>query len=201
MIKAGDKFGRLTVERFVFRVLSCDYFNCRCECGEQSVVSGYRLINGGTKSCGCLRGKAHGLRYTPEYYAWGNMIKRCYNPNNNQYQNYGKRKIKVCQRWRESFLAFLEDMGERPSKNHSIDRKENNGNYCKENCRWATPSQQQRNSRQNRILKYKGRAMCVTAWAEELGLKPALIFTRLWRGWNIKRALTEKPKGLKYGKS
>ena len=84
----------------------------------------------------------HGMTNTPEYRAWQEMIQRCYNPNGNRYHRYGGRGITVCARWLESFENFYKDMGDRPSIRHSLDRKDNDLGYYKENCRWATPGQQ-----------------------------------------------------------
>jgi hypothetical protein len=89
----------------------------------------------------------HGMKHTPEYSAWCAMKRRCYNPRNNQYHNYGARGVKVCDRWMSSFPSFLEDMGERPGPSFSLDRIDNNGNYEKENCRWANDTVQSHNTR------------------------------------------------------
>lgn len=100
----------------------------------------------------------HGMRETPIYSAWTDMKTRCYNPKNSEYNNYGGRGIKVCERWRNSFMAFYEDMGPRPTPQHSIDRKDVNGNYEPGNCRWATRSQQNinRRIRKNNTSGYRG---------------------------------------------
>jgi hypothetical protein len=92
----------------------------------------------------------------PLYGRWAAMKQRCYNKNNTNYKNYGARGIKICDRWLKSFVNFLEDMGEPPSKNYSLDRIDNNKGYFKENCRWATPTQQNLNKKGRGKSRYKG---------------------------------------------
>src|ERR1043166_3295830 len=118
------------------------------------------------------------------YGIWYMMAQRCYNPTNPAYPLYGGKGVKICDRWRESFQAFVEDMGPRPSPDHSIDRfPDKNGNYGPGNCRWATSKQQNRNRRDNRILTAFGQSRCLADWAEELGMPARLLALRLWKGW------------------
>jgi hypothetical protein len=118
------------------------------------------LKRGWTQSCGCLQkdrakdNAKHGKTGSPEYHAWSAMIQRCTNPKTKQYKDYGGRGIRVCQKWKCSFESFYADMGPRPSKAHSIDRKDNDGNYEPGNCRWATEREQKMNTRQNVRYKY-----------------------------------------------
>jgi len=164
---------------------------CRCDCGKQFASPGSRLRRGSTVSCGCKRrrGKApvHGGFGTPEYAVWASIKSRCSDPDNRDY--YG-RGITVCKRWDDSFESFLADMGKRPSKQHSIDRKDNNGNYEPGNCRWVTRKEQERNKRSNRILTLNGKSQPIVVWSEELGIHQKLIACRLRRGWSEKDALT-----------
>lgn len=124
------------------------------------------------------------------YTIWRGMKKRCLNPKDNQYKNYGGRGISVSVDWM-SFESFVRDMGYVP-KGKSIDRIDNNGNYCKENCRWATRKEQGRNTRTNRILEFDGKSMCIADWGDALGLKHNLIAKRLSHGWSVERALSKE---------
>lgn len=118
------------------------------------------------------------------------MIQRCENPNHKHYEKYARRGIKVCERWHD-FAAFLADMGERPSVKHSIERKDNDGNYELSNCVWATQADQMRNQERTHVIEYDGRLQCLTDWAIEKGLNPVTLSSRLRKGWSIDRALTE----------
>ncbi len=132
----------------------------------------------------------HGMTKTPTYKAWISMRWRCEKPQATGYHRYGGRGIKVCKRW-AVFKNFFVDMGVRPIGT-SIDRIDNNGNYIPENCRWATPSQQQQNTRKNRIIQHDGQSMCLYEWARATGLSPQLIRWRLSHGWSIKRTLSKQ---------
>lgn len=170
---------------------------CRCDCGRKSVVSGGSLANGTSRSCGCLqkeitiaRSQTHGKSHTTEYKSWTHIIWRCYNRNCSTYSLYGGRGITVCEQWRNSFEAFYDDMGDKPSRQHSIDRKDNDGHYEPGNCVWATQREQARNRRNNRLLTFDGRAQCIAAWAEELGIQTDTLKRRIYVGWSVERALT-----------
>ena len=202
VINPGDEYELLTIVKEVERHQQPNgkfrrMVLCRCKCGTETVTQLHSLTSGHTTSCGCFgkttgRGNAtHGRCGTPVYRAWQDMIQRCYNPLRPRYVTYGARGITVCKRWRESFEAFLEDMGDTPSPRHSIDRIENDQGYCKANCRWATKKQQSRNTSRNVVLTYQDKAMCVAEWAEEIGIPYATLYGRIVSGWTIKDALTK----------
>lgn len=139
--------------------------------------------------------KQHGLTGTPTHNIWGTMIQRCTNPNSMAFKHYGARGITVCERWL-TFENFLADMGERPSTDHSIDRyPDNAGNYEPNNCRWATATEQARNTKTNKILTHNGQSRCIAEWAELTGIKYETIRRRLHFGWTVEEALTRPVRG------
>lgn len=151
---SGSRFGHLeAVEAVSVNRIGHRVWACRCDCGNTSRHSIYHLLSGHTTSCGCvkrstrlLHGQARGGAKTAEFLAWKAMIGRCTNPNTPGFCNWGGRGITVCERW-VTFRNFFEDMGPRPSKQHSLDRIDVNGNYEPTNCRWATKDIQQHNVR------------------------------------------------------
>lgn len=176
-IEVGDHFGQLIVMARARankprpgRLWRERRWRCQCKCGKISVVRQSALRSGHTQSCGHTRrppvppSNADGLSHTSEYASWSAMIRRCGSSSYDRFHRYGGRGITVCYRWRNSLQAFLADVGPRPSRRHSIDRKDNDGGYwcgkcsqCKRNkwppnCRWATPKQQQNNRSNNRTV-------------------------------------------------
>jgi hypothetical protein len=155
-----------------------------CICGKEKDVLICHLRRGKSLSCGCQRGRTHGLTKSPTYNSWSKMRNRCLNNNNDRYSSYGGRGISVCARWVDSFENFLSDMGERP-EGCSIGRIDNDGDYCPDNCRWETSKQQSRNKRNTaRVL---GEDICSAS--ERVGIEATTIYTRIKRGWSEDAAL------------
>ena len=196
----GQNFGRLTVLGRYGNKNGHITWYCRCSCGKEKIIIGNDLKNGHTKSCGCLflegNHKKHGYKGSKIYAAWQHMKQRCINPNDNEYSNYGGRGITFCKRWMK-FENFLNDMGESPTDKHSIDRIDNNGNYCTKNCRWATPKQQTRNKRNNHRITYKGTTKSVVEWSENAAIHYNTLIKRLYRGWSVEKTLTTSVKERK----
>lgn len=192
----GQRFGRLLV---VARLESDKRGNsrwlCRCDCGNESTPLGQSLRSGVTTSCGCAakeinsdRATKHGASGTLEYKAWHAMIQRCTNPKNHKWHRYGGRGITVCERWRLSYEAFLEDMGPRP-KGLTLDRwPDNDGNYEPGNCRWATPLQQASNRSTNRFVDVAGESITASEASRRLGPNRSTVSRRIREGWNPENA-------------
>lgn len=178
----GQKFGKLTVIKFFeFDKANRPKWECICDCGNTKVVSGRHLKNGSIQSCRCIHSQmmrdtftTHGAtidnKRRPEYIAWNMMRQRCYNEKSKNYLQWGGRGITVCDRWRNSFENFFEDMGERPSKFHSLDRIENNGIYELSNCKWSTKSEQAINRRSTKWYEYNGERKILKDWATKFGV-------------------------------
>jgi len=189
----GRRFGALTVLARAER--PGRYWLCRCDChGKRpgsslrglKVVSDGNLYQGSPDSCGCMTAakrhrarQTHGMSQTSEYRTWKEMRARCENTNGPAYRLYGGRGITVCERWRKSFEAFLADMGPRPSRKHSLDRKNVNGNYEPANCRWATSRQQNQNRRDNVLVTYKGETKVLRQWARERRVRYLTLYQRI----------------------
>ena len=199
------KYGRLSViGRFDVRH-RVTRWECLCECGNIRIVGSHALQSGHSKSCGCLNreisqqaNKKHGqtksnhTAVTPEYRTWCGILQRCTNPKNTHYDRYGGRGITICDKWRNDFMAFYEDMGKRPAGT-TIDRIDNNKGYEPGNCRWADKKTQQNNLSNNVVITHDGITMTLPMWAERLGIKKSCLDARIRRGWAIDRALSEKP--------
>ena len=198
----GQRFGRLTVlgraedgvsPRGKHRVR----WRCLCNCGNVRVVYGASLKSAKTVSCGCYHKDSkkeqmtsHGGSGTRLYKIWDGMKARCYNPRKNYYPIYGGRGITVCDEWHYSFEAFRNwAMANGYEDGLTIDRIDNNGNYCPENCRWATISQQNNNKSTSHFLTYNGETKTITQWAEATGFTFHAILARVSKGMTTEEAL------------
>ena len=158
---SGKRYGRLTVlgiaPKEIWRNKNSHWI-CECVCGQQRIISGADLKSGNVNSCGCLKREkirsrlvTHGNSSHPLYGIWNGAIARCTNPRMPNYGNYGGRGIRFCDRWLKSFDDFVRDMGPRPSDEYSLDRIDNDGDYCPENCRWADSRTQMLNRKRKPI--------------------------------------------------
>lgn len=200
----GHQFGRLTVlsegprSRHNQRM-----WRCLCECGKTTLSTHSNLTTGKSTSCGCLtieraiersvtHGATRGRKKSPEYMIWHAMRQRCTKPNAADYKYYGGRGISVCDRWSD-FALFLADMGQRPSRAHSIDRKDNDGPYSPENCRWATRQEQHNNMRSVRWIEIDGERKTITQWENQFSLRHGILNERLASGWPMDSRLVQPP--------
>ena len=184
-------------------------WKCKCDCGNFKIIDGDSLKFGGTKSCGCLNKEvakermsklnlSHGeTRKTREYYAWKGMRDRCKYPTTNGFDNYGGRGIGYCERW-ESYENFLEDMGRCP-EGYFLDRIDNDGDYCKENCRWATRFEQDLNKRTTKFVTFGNAQISVMELAVEFKIPRDVLNSRILKGWPLLKALS-KPVGRRRNK-
>lgn len=196
----GERSGKLVVERFSHICNECSYWLCKCDCGNGTVVRSDQIVNKTTKSCGCSRydrkfnAKAGEKKSRKALFqTWAGMISRCYNIDDSAYNNYGGRGITVCERWRLSFQHFYDDMA-RPLEGYSLDRIDVNGNYEKDNCRWATVEEQNRNKRNNVNITIFNTTMCAAAWGDILGIKGGTVLKRIKTGWKDVEAVFTPPR-------
>ena len=199
----NHRFGRLVaIKRERVDKNYQQYWLCKCDCGNTAIVRLSSLNNGHTSSCGCLQKEkrtTHKMTKTTEYHIWNTMKARCLNPNSSAYQYYGGRGIKVCDRWKCSFENFYSDMGKRPSKEYSLDRIDVNGDYCPENCRWATIAEQNRNKSNNNLITIEGETLVSQDWSSEYGISRGTIIRRIQNGMSTKEEiLTPRRYSAKY---
>lgn len=187
----GQRFGRLVAIELapkIKRERVC-FWKCVCDCGTQVTVRSVSLTRGSTQSCGCYCSDharetetTHGRSKTVEYGIWAGAKTRCNDPNVKHFSKYGGRGITMSKEWSADFMAFYRDMGQRPSPEHSLDRVDNDGPYSKENCRWATQSEQARNTRGNLYITYAGETLTLIEWSERTGINYKTLHTRHSRG-------------------
>ena len=201
---SGLKFGMLTVVERSGSMAHNTMWLCECGCGKTTVVSRGNLLNGHSKSCGCLRHKpstnrTHGESKSRLYYVWRNMLNRCYNEKVNDFHNYGGRGIVVCDEWKDSFEAFRNwaiANGYAPDANRgysTIDRIDADGNYEPANCRWVDAAEQANNKRSNRIVHYDGKPMTIKQLSMASGIPYKTLYKRICiLDWDIDSAVNTK---------
>lgn len=189
----GKRFGKLTViaigEPFITRAgYPVKRMLCRCDCGKEKSIRCIHLTTGKSTSCGCNpkhveHGHARrGTKFSRAYRIWRAMIRRCRDPKLHNFHRYGGRGIKVCERWLD-FNNFLADMGECPSEQHTIERKDTDGNYEPDNCKWLESSKQAQNTSQNAVYTVKGITACLAELCRLFGVGYQRTLLRLRRGW------------------
>lgn|SRR4030043_432122 len=197
----GKKYGVLTVLSFDHRDNCHTYWKCKCKCGKTIICTKNSLERGNSKSCGCVRIERfkkyitkHGLSKSPIYKVWHAMMQRCYNPNCKGYKNYGGRGITISDRWK-NFDNFYNDFGKYKPKHNiklSIDRIDNNGNYSKENCRFADIKTQLNNTSRNILLTYGDITKTLTQWNEIYKLPSSTIEARYKKGYSFEQIFSHQ---------
>lgn len=195
----GQRFGRLTVIRFVEVKDRQAFFECVCDCGNHTIVSGHSLRRGHTKSCGCLwkeylhtskcHNRTHNMKNTRIYNIWQHMKARCRRVTCKSYADYGERGITYCKEW-EHFEPFYEwAMANGYNDELTIDRIDVNGIYEPSNCRWVTRAVQNRNKRNTKYFTIDGETKSIAEWADIYGVSVNRVFSRISRGWDTLDAI------------
>ena len=196
----GQKFNRLTPIKQVGKGKGGIKWLCKCDCGNETILSQYLIKSGMVKSCGCLlyendHTKTHQLSKTKLYRVWQAIKRRCFNKNCKDYKDYGGRGVTICQEWLNDFMNFYNwAMISGYKEDLSIDRIDVNGNYCPENCRWVSMIVQQNNKRNSKFVTYNNQTHTISDWGRILGIKASILYQRLKKGWSIERAFTTPPK-------
>jgi hypothetical protein len=200
---SGLRFGRLIAVEIVGITKKQErIWKCKCDCGNETEVTVVRLMNGTTKSCGCIQkelsskraktgiSKIHGYHGTRVYICYKSMMERCCNPNNRAYKNYGGRGIKICDEWMHNPKAFIDwALNNGYKDNLTIERINVNGNYEPSNCKWATIKQQNNNRRSNKFITINNETKTLQEWADYVGILSSTINRRINKGWDYERAV------------
>lgn len=210
----GQRFGRLVAVSQAGKANNGNAkWLCKCDCGGEKVVASWGLKSGQTQSCGCIKreqntemfathGDSRKGNRTRLYNIWAGMKNRCYNKRSAElYGKYGKRGISVCNEWRESYTAFREwALSNGYNDSLTIDRIDPSGDYCPENCRWATQKQQQNNRTNNHYITFCGETKTMAEWGDLAGFGRSVLEHRLSRGWTVQDALMTPRQSIKNGK-
>ena len=196
----GNRYGKLVaIQSYYDKEKKCTLWVCKCDCGNTATVRANSLKHGRVKSCGCLRSESnlqrkttHGLSNTRLYSVWNNMKKRCTNPNAQNYKRYGARGICVCDEWANSFENFSKwAYSNGYQEGLSIDRIDNNGNYCPENCRWSNIMTQNNNRNVSMMITYNGKTQNLSSWCKELDVPYFRTWQRIVQyGYSFEQAIT-----------
>lgn len=194
------KFGRWTVVDFSHRdKRGSAFWLCRCECGKEKRIYGSELIRGRTRSCGCLiadtareNNTKHGMSAHPAYWVWRSMRDRCRLPTHQAWHNYGGRGIRVCKRW-DKFQNFWADMGEAYAPGLTLERLDNDGDYCLKNCSWVTMKEQSNNKRTNRRIETPWGELTVSEASQKSGIGETTLLYRISHGATFRDSLFSKP--------
>lgn len=194
--REGRRFGKLTVVSRQERSARQDgnhVYLCQCDCGGTRMTKWKNLTGGATKSCGCLARERVSTDRTgndighdhPLYNTWYSMVRRCHNPKRPEFKKYGAKGVSVCERWRHSAKAFVEDMGPKPSPHHTLDRIDPYGDYEPGNCRWADKFTQPTNKRNGSdvyVIEIRGKKAFASEWAMKLGINYQTVTRDIRRG-------------------
>lgn len=199
----GKRYGRLVVIERAKNKGSKTAWLCKCDCGNEKIVSGDKLKTGNTKSCGCLnkeltirRSSTHKMTNTRLYRLWLGIKKRCYNKNQPEYKNYGAKGIKMCDEWKNDFISFCSwsyehGFDEKLSRwECSIDRIDTLKDYSPQNCRWVDIHKQANNKTNNHLLTFQNSTLTLTQWSKKIKISQSTIRHRLKRGWSVEKTLT-----------
>lgn len=193
---AGQKFFRLTAIEPAGQNKAQQYlWKCKCDCGKELVVIGSNLIRNNSKSCGCYndevtgaRNRRHSMAKTRIWNIWTGITKRCTNPNCKAFKDYGGRGIFVCDEWKK-FENFYEDMKDGYADHLTLERKDPNKGYNKDNCVWATYQDQARNKRDTVFIEFDGKRKSMAEWSDISGIPSGTIGRRIKSGWDTYRAV------------
>lgn len=199
----GQKFGKLVVLEKIAQAKGHAKYKCLCECGKENIVNSQNLKRGKTKSCGCGEVKnrennwkkitKHGLSDHPLYITWNGMKARCYNQNSEKYPVYGARGIIVCDEWKDNFEAFYNwAIKNGWEEGLTIDRRDNDGIYEPNNCRFADDEIQSNNKSTSVYITFNGEKKTIAQWAKHFNMPQYLIGQRLRRNWPVEKIFSTR---------